>query len=141
MFERILVPLDGTSQSAEAVPVACTLARAYNSQVVLFRVVDTTAKRYDASNELERIAGDYTSSTVPVTSVVWIASDVAAQIAWAVAEGLGNVVVMASRHRNGAGSIADAVIARSGVPVLVVPVPEQREQLEVRETRVLATTS
>ena len=124
MFHRILVPLDGTPQATVALPVACALAQAYRSQIVLFRVVDTTAKRYDAQNELEQIAGDYASSSLPVTTEVWIASNVAAQISWAVAKGLGDLVVIASRRRGGTGSIADSVVARSPVPVLVVPIDE-----------------
>jgi nucleotide-binding universal stress UspA family protein len=124
MFDRILVPLDGTSRAALAIPVASTLAQAYHSQVVLFRVVDTTSKRYDAKKDLERIAGDYASSSVAVTSEVWIGSDIAAQIGWAVSKGLGDLIVMTSRRRGRAGSVADAVVAHSSVPVLVVPAPE-----------------
>ncbi len=139
MLDRILVPLDGTTESAIALPVACALAQAYHSQLVLFRIVDTTAKRYDAKNDLERLAGEYASSAFLVTSEVWIASDVAAQIAWAVAEGLGDLVVMASRRRGGAGSVADSVVARSRVPVLVVPIAEPAA--DRIETRALALTA
>jgi len=139
MFDRILVPLDGTTESAIALPVACALAQAYHSQLVLFRIVDTTAKRYDAKNDLERIAGEYASSAFPVSSEVWIASDVAAQTAWAVAEGLGDLVVMASRRCGGAGSVADSVVARSRVPVLVVPIAES--PADRIETRALALTT
>jgi nucleotide-binding universal stress UspA family protein len=129
MFERVLVPLDGTPQSVIALPVACTFARAYHSQVVLFRVVDTTAKRYDAKYDLERIAGEFASSTVSVTSEVWIGSDVAAQISWAAASLSADLVIMATHGHGGArrmamGSVAESLVAQSSVPVLVVPIIE-----------------
>lgn len=39
MFERILVPLDGSRLSARALPFAMTLARQFNSEIMLVRVV------------------------------------------------------------------------------------------------------
>jgi len=39
MFERIIVPMDGSRLSAEAIPYAVSIAQNYNSEVVLLRVV------------------------------------------------------------------------------------------------------
>ncbi len=42
MFERILVPLDGSRLSARALPFAMTLSRQFNSEILLVRVVPDT---------------------------------------------------------------------------------------------------
>ena len=42
MFERILVPLDGSRLSARALPFAMTIARQFNSEILLVRVVPDT---------------------------------------------------------------------------------------------------
>src|SRR5579884_331281 len=39
MFQRIIVPLDGSSRAEHAIPVAATLARASNGSIVFLRVV------------------------------------------------------------------------------------------------------
>ncbi|MBL7183693.1 MAG: universal stress protein [Anaerolineae bacterium] len=39
-FKHILVPLDGSSLSERALPVACVLARKFESQIILLRVLD-----------------------------------------------------------------------------------------------------
>jgi nucleotide-binding universal stress UspA family protein len=44
MFERILVPLDGSSRAERALPVAVRLAHASGGAVVLLRVVDLAAE-------------------------------------------------------------------------------------------------
>ncbi len=41
MFQRILVPLDGSTRAERAIPVAARIARASNGSVVLVRVVST----------------------------------------------------------------------------------------------------
>jgi nucleotide-binding universal stress UspA family protein len=127
MFDRILVPLDGTPPETIALTVACTLAQVYRSQIVLLRVVDTTAKRYDADNELERIAAEFASSSVSITRHVWISGDVATQIVHAAKHMCADLVIMAIRgHRASRalrmGSVTEAVVAQSAVPVLVVPI-------------------
>lgn len=43
MYElrRILVPLDGSSESEQALPIATALAKRFDSEVLLLRVLDT----------------------------------------------------------------------------------------------------
>lgn len=43
MFERIVVPLDGSRLSARALPFATTLARQFNSRIMLVRVVSNNS--------------------------------------------------------------------------------------------------
>ena len=40
MFERILVPLDGSAQAARAVPIAARIARYTHGSVILVSVVN-----------------------------------------------------------------------------------------------------
>lgn len=56
MFQRIVVPLDGSARSERAVPVAARLARSTGSQVLLLEVVSTPA--------------DYSGGVVPAAEVV-----------------------------------------------------------------------
>ncbi len=42
MFERIVVPMDGSRLSAEAIPYAVEIAKSFDSEVVLLRVVSRT---------------------------------------------------------------------------------------------------
>lgn len=46
MFERIIVPLDGSRLSAQALPFATTLAHKFNSEIMLVRVVPETTVAY-----------------------------------------------------------------------------------------------
>jgi nucleotide-binding universal stress UspA family protein len=46
MFELIVVPLDGSRLSAQALPYATTLARQFNSKIMLVRVVPETTIAY-----------------------------------------------------------------------------------------------
>lgn len=50
MFQRILVPLDGSSRAERALPVAALLARASHGSVVLIRVVNTATEFWPALN-------------------------------------------------------------------------------------------
>lgn len=40
MFQRILVPLDGSTRSEQAIPVAALIARASDATLVLLRVAN-----------------------------------------------------------------------------------------------------
>jgi nucleotide-binding universal stress UspA family protein len=46
MFERIIVPLDGSRLSAQALPYATTLARQFNGTIMLLRVVSNNTVAY-----------------------------------------------------------------------------------------------
>ena len=42
MFERIIVPLDGSRLSAQAVPFAAEVAKRFDAEVILVRVLPTS---------------------------------------------------------------------------------------------------
>jgi nucleotide-binding universal stress UspA family protein len=54
MYQRILVPLDGSKQAESALPLAGRLARIYNAEITLLRVVEYPFEMYArcASNTL-----------------------------------------------------------------------------------------
>lgn len=54
-FNRILVPLDGSSLSERALPVARALARKFESQIILLRVLDIPTPTAPASHLEETI--------------------------------------------------------------------------------------
>jgi nucleotide-binding universal stress UspA family protein len=50
MFERIVVPLDGSRLSADAIPYAGEIARKFNSEIILLRVVSNNNVTYLSSS-------------------------------------------------------------------------------------------
>jgi nucleotide-binding universal stress UspA family protein len=46
MYQKILVPLDGSKQAESALPIASKLARIYNAEVLLLRVVEYPFEMY-----------------------------------------------------------------------------------------------
>ena len=50
MFKHILVPLDGSALSERALPVATALAQAFNSEVILLRVLDIPVPTWPTSH-------------------------------------------------------------------------------------------
>ncbi|HEY3063581.1 MAG TPA: universal stress protein [Chloroflexota bacterium] len=125
MFDQILVPLDGTPQSAAALPLARTLAEACHGQVVLIRVAPSPLDRDEAARHLVRIARELEASGVAVTTEVCCGVDVAPQLLWAIRDRRTDLVVMATHGRSGIqravmGSVAESLIRDSPVPVLLV---------------------
>ncbi len=125
MFDQILVPLDGTPQSAAALPLARALAQACHGHVVLIRVAPAPRERDEATEYLVRIARELETSDVAVATEVCSGVDVASQLLWAVRDRRIDAVVMATHGRSGLqravmGSVAESVIRDSPVPVLLV---------------------
>ncbi len=56
MFQRIVVPLDGSARAEQAVPVAARIARGTGGQVLLLEVVNTPT--------------DYSGGVIPVATEV-----------------------------------------------------------------------
>ncbi len=69
LFEKLLVPLDGTAESAVALPIARAMARATGATVTLLRVLaadeeDRTTR--EAQRELDGIAAELTAGGLTV---------------------------------------------------------------------------
>jgi nucleotide-binding universal stress UspA family protein len=152
MFQRIVVPLDGSELSERALPEAKRLATLTGARIHLIRIVDfTQIERYgryswalEASliepvvSEEEMEAGDYLAAKVAeLEREGFLASSgtrrgrAARSLVSALQQG--DLVVMASHGRGNItrwllGSVAEELLRQSPVPVLLVkasPVPMQ----------------
>ncbi|MBB6097898.1 nucleotide-binding universal stress UspA family protein [Deinobacterium chartae] len=149
MFDRILVTTDGSVLGNLALPYAADLARRYDSVLTLLYVVpqppapmgmaDGMAYAYDYAAERERLvaAGDRILEEArqlldyPQTRVLRLEDSglrVAQAIAAVAEREATRLVVMSTHGRTGLahlllGSVAEGVLHRVGVPVLLVRAP------------------
>ncbi len=136
MYRHILVALDGSDFGERALPMAVTLAKASGAQVTLVRAAWTTvAPGTDAIEAQRKVVADAETYLAGVASRL-LAEGINAEAAVpyaAAAEGIlaeitvrhADMVVMCTHGRSGLGrwvygSVAEAVLARSSVPVLLV---------------------
>jgi nucleotide-binding universal stress UspA family protein len=143
MFERILVPLDGSRRAEQALPIAARLARASRGTIVLLRVVsipneivsylalepiptrdDIGAAREEARNYLDGMATGRSLVGIHSETEV-ILGQAAAAILSAVNAHHIDLIVLCSHGYTGltrwfVGSVAEKVVHHSPVPVLVL---------------------
>jgi nucleotide-binding universal stress UspA family protein len=157
MFRTLVVPLDGSELAERALPYAVRLAQAHRGHLILLRAVlappparldgaDWEQKQLEAVDEgseyLSRIAR--TIERVPVDIAVRYGRSVES-ILDAVKEQAADAVVMATHGRTGLthllyGSVTEAVLAGSCVPVFVVrarPGEMPRQSFEPAAARLL----
>jgi nucleotide-binding universal stress UspA family protein len=151
MFQKILVPLDGTDEGAAALPVATEMARQFEAALLLLEMVPargaslglaadaatgamTDPNVFEAEVEArEQVAEGYISAMADQLSAEGF------EVSFAVGtggEGKGiveaarreevDLIVMATHGRSGLGrlvfgSTTDYVIRHAHIPVLVVP--------------------
>ena len=137
MFTTILVPLDGSALAERALPHALALADSSGARLLLVRVAhghgrpgrDPTQSRAIAMAEaeayLEQLVGRLRTPQRTVYFAVRL-GDAADEIAAGVAERRVGLIAMSTHGRSGPGrwlfgSVADAVLRRATVPVLLVP--------------------
>lgn len=144
MFKKILVPLDGSELSEGVLPHVNTLAKCMRSQVVLLRVISApvyetmyadaliahpaqdaeTGSRAHSEGYLQRIAFDAFAPEVHVTYEV--SGGPIAETILDYASGIeADLIAMSTHGRNGLarmviGSVADEIVRRSHLPVLLV---------------------
>ncbi len=143
MFQRILVPLDGSARAEQAFPIAERIARATGGSLTLLRVVETP-KRSDErtvgspENPGELLEAEtararaYLLHTLAKSALEGIgvtteirAGRVARQILQCAGEHHDDLIVMCSHGTTGLrrwllGSVAQKVVHNSTVPVLIV---------------------
>ena len=144
MYRRIIVPLDGSELAEQALPQAEGLARLTGAPLHLVRVIDPAGleplgtvvlhtdalamqllleeERIAAREYLERIKQDMRDREPKVT--VEYRQGPAAQELLAITQP-GDLLVMATHGRGGLarwflGSVAEAVVRRASVPVLLI---------------------
>jgi nucleotide-binding universal stress UspA family protein len=131
-LKRILVPLDGSDLAEAILPVVARLARDHEAEVVLLEVLAGQQTR-EAEHEVERQAGAYLEQAVAslrghglrrVQRRVWY-GEADQAIANATAREQADLVAMSTHGRSGLdrlrfGSVAESVVRRTPVPVLLV---------------------
>lgn len=142
MFQRILVPLDGSERARQAIPVAARIARASGGSLLLFSVLPPpinltwqmetgwmqaegrAAERQERAAELARLAASEDLQGIEVDTEV--AEDLPAQAILEKARLYPvDLIVMCSHGRSGMmrwalGSVAQKVARHSTMPVLIL---------------------
>ena len=126
MFKKLLVPLDGSTEAAAALPTAQVLARLGDGALTLLRVVHHpgVAATAEAERYLASVRDEVAASGLSVSTAVETGVPADAIVAAAVAEGA-DLIVMTTHARTGMphlriGSVAESVSALSPVPVVLV---------------------
>jgi len=132
MYERILVPLDGSKLAELALPCAEELAGVFNSEVVLIGICEPEESPYSHMCHLyiEKIAEvvgnriKKVSSTVIVKPVALDGRPAEGIIDYAEKNDV-SLIIMASHGRSGImswtlGSVANKVLQRTGTPILLI---------------------
>jgi nucleotide-binding universal stress UspA family protein len=141
VFKRLLVPVDGTGRSASVVPLAVQIAKGFGCNLRLLKVVDTrnlesgaiipqravgelaAVEVHQADEYLQTIVSRFEDEGIPTSTEVRIGDPVTEILS--AADGFGcDVITMATRARRNLGrlvfgSVADAVVKQSQVPVLL----------------------
>lgn len=143
---RVLVPLDGSAASEEALEPALELCRLYEAGCTLVHIVESLADvesiwvpnpfeateeqleaaRGVAEGELDAVCERLRSEGFAVERMARVSAHVAEGIIECAAGGRADLIAMATHGRGGLprlvlGSVADKVIRAADCPVLVVP--------------------
>jgi nucleotide-binding universal stress UspA family protein len=140
MYERILLPLDGSEMAEQALPHAVAQAERFGAELILLRVLepfpqvrgvslaDLTAIRQQTTEwtreYFDRITADLRGRDIPVETAIVEGRPNAAITQYAEANRI-DLIVICSRGRSGLsrwlmGSVADRVVRGATVPVLLV---------------------
>ena len=144
MYQRILVPLDGSPLAEQVLPYVISLARSLGSRVELLRLIaplpaigltDPAREVYrqrifaelreEAEGYLSQLAGRLRQSGLAVSTNVIHNVDPATGIINAGEQDPDTLIAMSSHGRSGLGrwvlgSVTDRVVRHSGEPVLVI---------------------
>jgi nucleotide-binding universal stress UspA family protein len=145
VFTHLLCPVDFSPDSERAVSVALALATKTSAHVTLLTVVDPllragadaagAAHELDRQTEVEvktlldRVAREASGAVMPAIAVA--CGDPAVEILRQAREAKADAIVMGMRGIGGAtklflGSVSEAVLKRSPIPVVVVPPLDRR---------------
>lgn len=153
MFHTILVPLDGSDLAERALQPASDLARCFAARLVLLRVVTShlvsvsafgpSEQLYQLSNAVSghdtTMASEYLAGVSRQRSLAGIPVDTAvlegvpAETIITVAHNKqADLILMSTHGRTGLrrliyGSVADAVLRASSVPVMLIPIRDVQE--------------
>ena len=147
MFKRILVTLDGSDLSERALQPAFELAKKFEAQVTLLRVISVESmvlatagsgpqylqlndmleerERAESQAYLHAIQADWRATGVAVVTRVTV-GPAPAMIVQAAEQCSAELIVMSTHGRSGLnrllyGSVAEAVLRGSQLPLLLIP--------------------
>jgi nucleotide-binding universal stress UspA family protein len=141
MFERILLPLDGSVGAEGAIPYASNLAKLSGAKLILLRIVEPfppirsislaemkmiKQKAIEWADEyFERIAADLREKNIQYETVI-LEGNASVMISQYAEQNDIDLILISSRGRTGLtrwllGSVADRVIRGATIPVLLVP--------------------
>jgi nucleotide-binding universal stress UspA family protein len=130
MFDRILVPLDGTPLANAVLPLVRAIALTTNASVHLVRVlpgkpIDHTPEEHRAAlKQLGGVGHELTEGDRRITETIRYGDDVAAEISAEAEQHGANLIVMSTRGRAGLerallGSVADKLVGKVNAPILL----------------------
>jgi nucleotide-binding universal stress UspA family protein len=133
MYRRILVPVDGSRASETALDHALALARPFNAEILLLRVIEdpTVERRDQVESYLESLATRLGRDGCSVTTAVKEGS-VARAVREFAHEAGASLIVMSSHGRKSAharvlsDTIAMELLNESHLPILIVKPSEYR---------------
>jgi nucleotide-binding universal stress UspA family protein len=137
MFQKLLVPLDGTAESAVALPLARAVADATGAQMRLLRVTHPRGKSAqdadaaEATDYLARIGTELSRKDLPVDTAVRQSTSLGAAIEQEAQSWGADLIVMATHGRSGLrravlGSVAEHVLTHASLPLLLARPGGQR---------------
>ena len=150
MYERILLPLDGSPLAEQALPHAAALAERFKAELSLFTVLGPSASNLNmppgavesaeaamrelAIDYLDRIAASVQEKGFPIKVVTVPGRPHEEIVRFAETEPV-DIVVICTRGQSGIsrwlmGSVADRVARSVNVPVLLVRAQKDRDAVE-----------
>ena len=136
MFNKILVPLDGSKLAEQVLPYARWLAAAYGASITLVRVTDPEARLPFTANQSASDYLKYTAASLapsPVESVEKIGKP--AEVIVDTAKGDADCLIAMATHgmtgprRWVLGSVASKVVQTADNPILLIRVAQDAAQL------------
>ncbi|MFL6675842.1 MAG: universal stress protein [Massilia sp.] len=162
MYNKILVPTDGSELSEHAVAAAIDFARASGAEILAFSVaqpyplvagegamvidlgIEAEQRRQMAQENVNKVAEAAKAAGVACSTATEYSATPAEEIIKAANENSCDLIFMASHGRHGisrllAGSVTQTVLAYSSIPVLVLRPPATDEMRMAAGTQAVAT--
>jgi nucleotide-binding universal stress UspA family protein len=137
LYERILIPLDGSELAQIVLPYAEKLAKALGSQLILIYVSESDEDKYHhmhqfylqqmaeaAKRDAERFQDRQGAGTIKVNSVIMVGDPAGEIVEYAAKQDIG-LIVMSTHGRSGIkrwamGSVADKVLRATRQPIALI---------------------
>jgi nucleotide-binding universal stress UspA family protein len=139
MYERILVPLDGSDLARQIVPRVQALAASHGSEVILLNVLPTSGvlpktaakERKEAEEHLMEVEQELLDAGVKARHTIRHGADAAAEIVDYAEVNDIDLIAMSTHGRTGVGrwvfgSVASRVLRGTTKPILLIRPPEAR---------------